>query len=144
MGESLDLAGFSVRITLDPDSATRAFAGAGIGLGALASDWEAAAMADTAVAVNRLQPLQIGLNFPAKIPFDENFRAIDGLNDGIELLRAEVFGPGVGINSGEFQHLLGVAGAHAVDVGQRSFDALFAGDVDSEDTWHKVRMGCGW
>jgi|LakMenEpi03Aug12_release.lakeMendotaPanAssembly.Ray.scaffolds.fasta_scaffold4106204_1 hypothetical protein len=43
-------------------------------------------MADTAVAVNRLQTLQIALDFPTKITFDRKLAFRDCLDDFVEIV----------------------------------------------------------
>ena len=50
---------------LDADGFTGAFASAGVGGGALAAHGEAAAMANAAVTVDRLEALEVALKFAA-------------------------------------------------------------------------------
>ena len=60
-------------LRLGPDNTdrlTRTLTSAGVGRGALAANWQTAAMTDATIAVDRLKPLQIGLDFTAKIAFD--------------------------------------------------------------------------
>jgi hypothetical protein len=53
---------------LDADGLTRALAGAGVGLGALAADREAATVADATIAVDRLETLEVLLRSRRRSP----------------------------------------------------------------------------
>lgn len=65
------------------------------------------------------------------------------MNDRIQLLRRKVLGPNTRVDVRSFENLFGVARADAVDVWERSFDALVAGDVNAENSWHKMMIfGC--
>lgn len=98
-------------------------------------------MADASVAVDGLEALEIGLKLTTQVALDENLAVIDGLDDGVQLLGGEIFGAGIGVDSGEFQNFFGIAGAHSINVGQGSFDAFFAGDIDSKNAWHSAVAG---
>ena len=76
----------------DADGLARALAGAGVGLGALAADGKTAAMADATVAIDRLEALQIALDIPAEIALDQQAAAGDRVDDGVELLDAQILG----------------------------------------------------
>lgn len=89
-------------------------------------------MADATVAVDSLEALEVALNLAAQVAFDRNFIRVDSVDDGVELFRREVFGAHIGVNVGLFENLLGIAGAHPVNVGQGGFDAFVAGDIYSE------------
>ena len=93
-------------------------------------------MADATVAVDRLQALEVLLKIAAKVAFDQNFLCRDGVDDRVELLGSEVFCADVWIHIGGFEHFLRVARADAVDVWERCFDALVAGNINAENAGH--------
>ncbi len=101
-------------------------------------------MAQTAIAVDGLEALQISLNLAPKIPFDDNLLRCDRGDDGTDLFGREFFGPGVGIDVGLFQDTLGGLGANAVNINERGFNALVAGDFYAEESWHdRGSVWCG-
>jgi hypothetical protein len=131
--------GLGVLGALDADGLARALAGAGVGAGALAADGQAAAVPDAAVAIDGLEALEILLQLPAQVTLDDVLVLLDDLDDAVELLVGQLLGPDVGADLGLLEHELGAGRADAVDVRQRGFDALFAGDVDTEETGHGSR-----
>ena len=52
-------------------------------------------MADAAVAVDRLEALQVALHFAAQIALDRQLARGDRLDDLVELLGAQVLGAGI-------------------------------------------------
>ena len=109
----------------------RALPGPGIGRGALTAHWKPATVANAAIAVDGLKPLQVRLNLTTQIAFDGQFARGDRLNDVVQLLRRQILRAHVGLNVGLFEDLLRSARADPVDVWQRSVDALVAGDFNS-------------
>ena len=89
-------------------------------------------MTDATVAVDRLQALQIALNFPTQIAFDRDFARVDRVNDCVQLFGRKILGPDIRVNVGLFENLFRVARAHAINVGQGGFDAFVAGDINSK------------
>jgi len=89
-------------------------------------------MADASVAINCLEPFQITLNFASQVALDRDLVRIDCVDDGIELLRREIFRAGIRINVGLFKDFRCVARSHAINVWQGSFDAFVAGDIYSK------------
>jgi hypothetical protein len=89
----LNLARFRILVADDTDRLTRTFAGARVGGSALTANWKTAAVPNTAITVDGLEPLQISLHFPAKIAFDRDLVVRYRVNDLINLLRREIFGP---------------------------------------------------
>ena len=124
-------AGLGVFGALHADGLARALAGSGISRSALAADGQAAAMANAAIAVDRLESLKIGLEFAAQVAFDRQLARGDGLNDLIDLLAAQILRPHVEIDVGLFENLFRGARADAVNVGKRRFDALVAGNINA-------------
>ena len=100
------LLGLGVLGADDADGLARALAGAGIGLRALAADGQAAAMADAAVTIDRLEALEIALDIAAQIALDQQAAAGDGVDDRVELLDAQILGADVGIDVGGLEDLL--------------------------------------
>ena len=82
----LNFAGLGVGIALHADGLAWTFARARIGRGALAADWQSAPVADSAVAIDGLEALEIALHFPAKVTFDSDLERIDRVDDRIQLL----------------------------------------------------------
>ena len=134
----LNFAGLGVGIALHADGLAWTFARARIGRGALAADWQSAPVADSAIAVDGLEALKIALHFAAKIAFDDNLERIDRMDDGIQLLGQQFFGPDVRVNVGDFQDASRITGTDTVNVGERSFDALVTGNLYSKKAWHNV------
>jgi hypothetical protein len=130
--------GLGVGVALHADSLARAFASAGVGLGALAAHREAAQMADAPVAFDALEALQIHAQFAAKIAFDDVFAVLDGVHDLGDLLLVEVFRAERGINLRVGEDDLRVDRPEAVDVAQGDVNALFAGNFHSNDACHKM------
>lgn len=95
-------------------------------------------MTKTTVAVDLLEALQIDLDVPAEITFDDVVVRLDVGNNGTQLLIGELTRAHVGIDIELLQNLFGEAWANAIDVRKRSFDALFVWNIDTEDTGHDV------
>ena len=89
-------------------------------------------MPDAAIAIDRLQALQIALHFAAQIALDRDLVVRDRMNDLVDLLRASGLSPAVRIDVGLLEDAPGGARADAVDVGQRRFDAFVGGDFNSK------------
>jgi len=89
-------------------------------------------MADAAIAIDRLKALEIALNFPAEIAFDDDLEGVNSMNDGVDLFRRQIFGPGVGINGGGLENALGMARADSIDITKGGLDALLAGNFYSK------------
>src|SRR3954470_17838870 len=99
-------------------------------------------MADAAVAVNRLEALQVALQLAAEVALDRQPARRDGVDDGVELLGAQILGAGVRIDVCGLEDLATGAEADAVNVRQGGFDALVTGDVYAKESGHiKKRDG---
>src|SRR6516164_9050437 len=129
-------AGLGGRVAHDTDGLSRAFACAGIGLGALSTDREATKVADTTIAFDALEAFEIHADFAAKITFNYVLAILNGVDDLGQLLFAEVFSANGGVNIGFGQNLLRVAGADAVNVTQSDVDAFVGGNFYANDTSH--------
>ena len=127
----LDLTGLGVRIARNADRLAGPLAGAGVRGRALAAHGKTATVADATVAVDGLQALEVALQFAAEVTLDEDAALADGVNDGAELLGCELLGAGVRIDVGTVEDAFRGLRSDAVDIGQRRFNALVAGNINS-------------
>src|SRR2546430_2823908 len=125
-----------IRIALHADGLARSLACARVGLGALAAHGQSAQVADAAITLDGLQPLQIQTGFAAEIAFGDIFAILDGVNDLRQLLFVQILGAEARVNIGFRQDFLRVDRPDAVDVTQRDFDAFFRRYIFSQNTWH--------
>ena len=88
-------------------------------------------MANAAVAVDRLETLQVCLNFTAQIALDGQLARGDRLNDVIQLLRRQILRAHVRFDVRLFEDLLRGARTNSVNVGQRRVDTFVAGNFNS-------------
>src|SRR6516162_8775669 len=84
--------GFGGGIADNADGFARTFAGAGVGLGALATDRQAAQVAETPVTLDTLKALEVHADLAAEIAFNDVFAILDGVDDLGELLLGQVLG----------------------------------------------------
>ena len=94
-------------------------------------------MPDPAITVDRLEPLQIALRFPAQIALDRDFVVRDRVNDLVDLLRRKVFRAQVRIDVRLFEDPLRSRRSNPVNVSQRRFDAFIGWYFNSQKSWHK-------
>ena len=132
----LGLTSLGVFVALDADRLTGPLASTSVRAGTLTANRETTAMTDAAVAIDRLEALEILLQFAAEVALDHVLVFLDDLDDAVELLVGQGLGANIGADFGLFEDELGAAGADAVDVRKSGFDALFTGDVDTEKTGH--------
>ena len=116
---------------LHTDRLARSLACAGIGGGALPTDMQAAAMTNASIAIDGLEALEVGLQLAAQIAFDRELARGDRLDDLVELFVAQILGPQVRIDVGLLENANRSARADAVNVGERRFDALVAGNFNA-------------
>ena len=83
-------------------------------------------MANAAITIDRLETLEVGLKFPAKIAFDGKLAGGDRLNDLAELFGAQILRANVGTDIDLLEDALRSARANAIDVRERRFDAFVA------------------
>ena len=129
--------GLGSRVADNADRLARALAGAGVGLGALASNRQATEVADTTVAFDGLEALEVHADFAAQVALDDVLAVLDGMNNLRELSLGQIFGADAGIDIGFGQDDLGIGGANAVDVAQGNVDALIGWNFNSDDTSHR-------
>jgi len=89
-------------------------------------------MANAAVTIDGLQALQVALELTAQIAFDEGAAFADCMDDRTELLGCELFRTDVRIDIGLLEHALRGLRPNTVNVRQRRFNALVAGNVNSK------------
>jgi hypothetical protein len=94
----LNFAGFSVLVALDANRLARAFSGARVGRSSLTPNGKAADMPDPPITTDRLQALQVSLNLPSQITFNEQAAPINRMHDLAQLLRGQVLCANVWIN----------------------------------------------
>jgi len=139
LGDVLIVRWMMTRLILGADDThglAGSLAGTGIGLGTLTTDGKTATMAETTVAVDCLQTLEVTLKFAAEVTLDDDLLGRDGGDDGTDLLGRKFLGAGVGIDVGLLEDALGGLRADAVNVNERGFNALVAGDFYAEESWH--------
>ena len=83
-------------------------------------------MADTPVAFDALEPLQIQSQLPAKVAFNDVFAFLNRVNDLRQLLLVQILRANRRINARLLQDDLRIAGADAINVAQSDVDSLFA------------------
>lgn len=129
-------AGLGARVTGDTDRLARTFPRAGVGLGALTADREAAQMADAPIAFNTLEALEVHADFAAKIAFDDIFAVLDCVHDLGKLRFGEVLGADRGIDVCGGKDVFRVIRADAVNIAERDINALVGGNFYSDDASH--------
>ncbi len=130
-------AGLGSRVAHDTDGLSRAFAGAGIGLGALSANGQAAQVADAPITFDTLKAFQVHADFAAEIAFDDILAILNRVHDLGELLLAQILGANGRVDIGFGQNDFGVAGADAINVAQGDVDALIRRNFYAYDTSHK-------
>src|SRR4051794_5320966 len=115
--------------------ALRALARARVGLGVLAADRQAAAMAEAAIAADLHQALDVLRALAAQVALDRQV-AIDGVAQLADLVLGEVADVGVRGDAHLGQQLVGGRAADPVDVGEADLDTLVERDVDACDARH--------
>src|SRR3990170_3672593 len=129
----------SLRLLLAGDGALRALAGARVGLGALTADREAHAVAATLVAADLDLAADVRLDLTSEVALDleVGFDLVAKLD---QLLVTERVDPGVRVDAGGGQELLGAGTADTVDVGECDLDALVAREVHTNEACHVVAL----
>src|SRR5690625_523135 len=123
------------RLLLAGDGATRTLASTRVGLARLATDGEAPAVAQATVGTDIHEPHDVQLDFTAKVAFDLVL-GLDNAADAYYFILGKVLDPGIRVHVCLFEDHARAGGAHAVDVRQRSLDALLTGKIDPCDSSH--------
>src|ERR1700712_4211216 len=131
VSSSLLLAG----LLLAGDSAARALAGTGVGVGALTVHRQSATVADPLVSTDLdLAPDVLG-DLAPEVALDAVV-GVDPVAEAADLLVGEVTDPGVGVDPGLHARLARAGTADAEDVGQRALAPLLAGEVYAGKSCH--------
>jgi len=119
------------------DGTTGTLAGTSVGLGLLPANGEPTTMAQTAIAADVHQALDVGGDFTTKITL--NFVVIFNLStDDINFISSEIVGIGFPINACRVENFEGHGPADAVDVGQRNIHALISRQIYTSYTCHSL------
>ncbi len=89
-------------------------------------------MPNAAVAIDGLKPLQVTLQFAAKIAFDQSFIVSDCVDDVIDLLRRKVFRAQIWVNPRLLENPFCGTRPDSVNVREGRFDAFVGGNFDSK------------
>jgi hypothetical protein len=89
-------------------------------------------MADSTIAIYRLQSFQIALHFAPKIAFDRNLVVGNRVDDLVDLLRGQIPSPQVRIDIRLLKYSLRRRRPDTIDVGQRGFDPFLRRNFNSE------------
>ena len=127
----LNLARLGVLVPDDAHSLARALAGARVGGSPLAPHRQTAAVPDSTITIDRLEALEITLQFAAEIAFNQHLVARDRLNDLVDLVWRQVLRAQVWIDIRLFQNALRGTRPDPVDVGERRFDAFIGWNLNS-------------
>jgi hypothetical protein len=93
------------------------------------------------VAVDLLEALEVELKVPAEVTFDGDAVGLNDRNDDPDLLVGQFTRAGVRVDVRLAEDLLRERKADAIDVRERSFDALLIGDINAEESCHIVAGG---
>src|SRR6185503_15845759 len=115
------------------DGLGRTLAGAGVGVGALAANRQALAVAQAPVAAQIHQALDVHGDVAAQIALDQEVM-VDQFANLDDLGFRQVADPAAGIDPQPCDDLVGDVRADSVDVAQADFDALLGRDIDAGDT----------
>ena len=88
-------------------------------------------MALPAIALDRLQPLEVDAEFPAKIALDDVLSVLDRVHDQRHLLFGQRLGTGRWIDSSLGQDDLGVHRTDAVDVAEGDVHPLVTRNINT-------------
>src|SRR4051794_40020247 len=122
-------------LLLAGDGLARALARAGVGLGALTVDGQAAAVPQPLVAPDLDLATDVARHLAAQVTLDSEV-LVDVVAQLQQVLVAEILDAQVRADARRGQGLLGVGLADPVDVGERDLHPLLAGQVDAGQSCH--------
>src|SRR5438552_13089041 len=111
--------------------------GAGVGVGPLAVDGQAAPVPEPLVTADLHLPLDVLRDLAAQVALDLVV-GLDELAQADDLVVGEVADAGVGVHAGADGGFPCTGAADAEDVGEADLEALLAGEVDAGDAGHAV------
>src|SRR5512139_3643901 len=106
-------------------------------MGRLTADRQALAVAQTAIAGEIHQSLDVHRHFAAQIAFDLVI-GVDRLADLQDFLVRQILDAALRPDAELGGDFLGLGAPNAVDVGERDLYALIGRDVDTRDTCHAI------
>src|SRR5688500_2007784 len=130
-------------LLLARDRPTRALLGARVGVRALATDGQTAAVTQSAVAADVHQPLDVHVHFLPQRALDLEV-LLDDLAQLVHVRIRKRMDAGIRVDSRLAQDLLRRGPADPVDVRETDFDPLLAGKIDSGDTCHALPLPQPW
>src|SRR5207253_966909 len=122
-------------LLLAGDGLLGTLAGAGVGMGALAVDRQAAAVADALVTADLDLALDVLGDVTPQVTLDLAVVIDVGAEAG-DLFVGEIADARRGVDPGALADLPGRGAPDAEDVGERDLESLLAGDVDAADACH--------
>jgi hypothetical protein len=94
-------------------------------------------MTHTAVTADGLEPLQVLLQFPAQIAFNNILVLLDNLNDAVQLLVGEHLGAQIVADLRLIQNLFGPGRPNSVNVRKRCDNSFVTRNIDTKKARHK-------
>jgi hypothetical protein len=104
----------------------------------LTADREAAAVTNTAIAIDGLESLEVARNLAAEVAFENPLMLGDKMEDLVELLFRKILRPHVRVQARFFNKQVSTGRTDAVDITEGIRDFFLRGDVDAEETRHDV------
>jgi len=105
-----------------------------VGAAPLATYWQTATMPHPAIRANLTEALDIQLNLTAQIAFGRNRR--NKIAQRLDLRFRQIFDSDIRANARPREYSLTCRPPNPVDIRERNFDALVAGDVYTFNTRH--------
>ena len=93
-------------------------------------------MANSPIAVDRLESLQIALKFPTEVAFDQNLVRGDRLDDVIQLFRRKALRANIGVDIRLLEDFFREARSDSIDIWKGRFDSLITWDFYAKKTRH--------
>ena len=91
--------------------------------------------AETAIAADLHQPLDVHGNFAAQVAFDLQV-VVDVVAQLADIILCQILHAGIGVDARGLDDVVGDVAANAVDIRQGDFDALLPGKVDTSNSCH--------
>ena len=92
-------------------------------------------MTQAAVAADLAQTLDVHSGLTTQVTLDDIVMLNCITQQGL-LILGQVLDTDIGVDTGDFQDLGSAGGSDAINIGQRNFDPLLAGKVNTRNTCH--------
>jgi hypothetical protein len=89
-------------------------------------------MADTPIALDCLEALEIGADFATEVAFNQDLFLNDGLRDLIEGFLVQLMRPGIRVQAGVFDQAVSQGWPDTVNVPEREWDFFVPGNFDTQ------------